>query len=803
MDLSQIKTRISCPDYLRSQGVSVPSRIPGRMISPLRAGASNPTSFLIQDDHWYDFGSGNGGDVIDLCAQLEYDGDLGKAIHALTLRLGLQINHPTGKWHDAIQELCNRAAYYHSKLTDADRKYLHDRGFTDKTIDEVMIGHVTDGYLHGRLFLPYFKNDYVCYYATRAMTGSAMPENKYMKAALSESPYYDHIPWGLPTLSRAQHPGLLVISEGYFDALSWYQEGYCVLSAITGRFSHDQLSTVLAACNSFDRVLIIYDNDPVSHAGQGFTQSMAEWLFRNHIDFEVGTTPDGVKDVNEYYAPPDGDPKHHGDLQKIVNTSTPGIQYLISTLTDVKEIERFIRSLKRYHSRAELLDLISQTAFPNEVKKELNEIIRSAPKEKYISDTIRQEHKIVYVPDDGFYEWNGHIWYKLKEETVKQYAHAAYGSDFQSAQRAKQMVEKLKADAFEDISFNKQPIITFQNGTLEIETGIFREPSPSDYASIIMDYAYDKTALCPNWESFINSITDGDPRKYELLQQIAGYVLIPNCDYQKIFILLGNGSNGKTQYTEILEALFGTANTSHIEPNGLTQDFQRILLKDSLLNVGADISSDFSKGEIREYLLKISDGVTIQACYKGQNYIKFRPRCKLIFACNELPYAKLDKGLSRRLQYVKLDMEYVENPDPNIPNQRQIDRELKSQLLPELSGIFNWAYAGYKLLNTVRYFTDTNDQEELTRDFELTSDPVKQFIEDTEFNGEYTYDEIYDMYIYYCQVNHYDYPRNKKSFMVRFKSDLSIRLAGEPYRKRVHGERQWFIKILPDPHDRA
>lgn len=802
MDLNLIKNRISCRDYLQTQGILVPKT--GRIKSPLRPEATNPTSFLVSSDHWYDFGSGNGGDVIDLCAQMEFDGDLGKAIAALTRRLGLQINHPSSSaWHDAIQKLCNRAAYYHSKLTDDDRKYLHERGFTDETIDDVKIGRVTDGNLKGRLFLPYFKNGYVCYYATRYRDGGQHPESKYMKASLKESEFYEHIPWGLSTLQRTTHPGLLVISEGYFDALSWYQEGYCVLSAITGRFSHDQLSTVLAACNSFDRVLIIYDNDPVSHAGAGFTQSMAEWLFRNHIDFEVARTPDNVKDVNDYYAPPDGIPEHHADLSKLKDSAQDGLEYLAASFTDIKAIEKFIKTIKRYRSKAEVINIISKTSFPADVKKELAELARSAPKESYISEVIRQEHQLAYVPDDSFYEWNGKIWESLDDNTIKQYADSAYGPEFLSAQRGKQMLAKLQPDCLIKEPFNKHPIMTFQNGTLEIETGIFRESTPSDYASIILDYSYDPSARCPQWENFINSITDGDPRKYELLQQIAGYVLSPTCDYQKIFILLGPGSNGKTQYTEILEEIFGTENTSHVEPTGLTQDFQRILLKDSLLNIGADISSDFSKGEIREYLLKISDGVTIQACYKGKDYIKFRPRCKLIYACNELPYAKLEKGLSRRLQYVKLDMEYVENPNPNISNQRQKDKDLKQKLITELPGIFNWAYNGYKLLQTVRYFTDTNDQAELARDFELTSDPIKQFLEDTELDGDYSYDELFDMYISYCQVNHYDYPRNKKSFMVKLKEDLGLRIDGEPYRKRVNGERKWFIKISPDPRSHA
>ena len=121
MDTSLIKSKLTCTEYLRSQGYT-PSRS-GRMVSPLRPGASNPTSFHVGDNFFYDFGSGTGGDVIDLAAQLEYGGDIGKAIRGLSQRLGLEINHPrTSAWHDAIQDLCNRTEFYHSKLTEDDRK---------------------------------------------------------------------------------------------------------------------------------------------------------------------------------------------------------------------------------------------------------------------------------------------------------------------------------------------------------------------------------------------------------------------------------------------------------------------------------------------------------------------------------------------------------------------------------------------------------------------------------------------------------------------------------------------------------
>ena len=199
--IQKIKSRLSCVDYLSRQGIHVKNG--GRCVSPLRPGAKNPTSFTVNDDFWYDFGSAQGGDVIDLAAALRYDGDISRAIYALADELGIQRSDDYSETYKTdIQNLCNRTAAYHAALTDSDRQYLYSRGLSDNDISRLMIGRVTDGYLRGRLFLPYFKNGAVVYYATRAMDGSTFPENKYMKASRTESPSYQHIPWGLQTLSR-------------------------------------------------------------------------------------------------------------------------------------------------------------------------------------------------------------------------------------------------------------------------------------------------------------------------------------------------------------------------------------------------------------------------------------------------------------------------------------------------------------------------------------------------------------------------------------------------------------------------
>lgn len=351
------------------------------------------------------------------------------------------------------------------------------------------------------------------------------------------------------------------------------------------------------------------------------------------------------------------------------------------------------------------------------------------------------------------------------------------------------MCQLLKARTVRDIQFDRQPVLTFQNGTLEIDTGVFRGHSQADYCSIIMEYNYDPNRQCPEWTHFIEDVTAGEPHRQEILQFIRGYTLFPNCIHQKVFLLIGNGGNGKSVYLEILQRLFGNNNVTHIEPNGLTREFQRIRLKDSLLNIGSDINNDFARGEIREWLLKIADGTSIQACYKGMTHIDFIPRCKLVYRCNAVPTAELVNGLNRRMQFVNFPCRYVEYPNPDNPYEKPRDINLLPKLTAELPGIFLWRYAGYKLLKTVGYFSDAPEQTQFLTQFETVSNPVTRFCDDyaDTFTGTVPRDTIYTLYTEWCQTTGHK-PLARERFLPKFREAAELLIENET-QLRIDGKR--------------
>ena len=774
-NIDEIKSKITCVSYLQMEGINIKSG--GRCTSPLRPEATNKTSFYVEDDFWYDFGSGQGGDVIDLASHLHYGGNKGDAIRGLASMLGIESDDFGRNWRDDIQNLCNRTAAYHEALTPSDYDYLSRRGLSNDDIHRLMIGRVTDGYLKGRLFLPYFKNGAVVYYATRSMPNGSVPDSKYMKAARKESPHYENIPWGLQTLDRGNDT--LIISEGYFDAVSWETNGYSVLSPITGAFSSEQWPLVISACRNFKRVVLIFDNDDISHAGEKFTLRTAQKLFQNRITFSVAYTPIGIKDVNDYYAA-------GGKLSVLIEQAIEGNKFLAKQLKTIEDVKKFIFSVRTQLGETELASLVSSLS-DNFSQMELKAVLSEAkrgPQEKEIVEQLVRDNNIIYVDKVGFYLFNGKIWERVSDLYVEKLAYDAYGV-FATAKRVQSVRSLMKSYAMQDVVFDRKPLISFQNGTLEIETGKLRDHSPMDYCSTIMSYNYDADARSELWEKFVNDTTHDDPYRTDLLQSIAGYIMFPDCRHQKVFLLVGSGGNGKSLYLEILQRLFGASNTTFIEPTGLTKEFERIRLKDSWLNIGADIDSDFSKGEIREWMLKVSDGTSIQACYKGKDHIDFMPRCKLIYACNSIPSAEIVNGLDRRFMFVQFPCRFVDNPNPNNPYEKSKDITLLDKLsTPQsLSAIFNWAYEGYRSLLRSGYFTETLEQTNLLEQFSTISNPISVFCDDFEFTGEAPRDFIYERYRQWCdETGHKAFSREK--FIPKFRDAMGDRILEETQVRR-------------------
>jgi putative DNA primase/helicase len=782
----EIKTRISCLEYAQTCGLPI-TKSGDRCVSPLRSGATNKTSFIVYDDFFFDFGSGEGGDVVDLAAQLNFNGNKYNAIKALAKQTGVEVEQqPSESWVKYTQNLCNEIQYYHEKLTDDDRQYLYKRGIKDETINRIKIGRTNDG----RLCFPYWKNGYISYYATREMPGCKNP-GKYKKMKTDE--FNEHTIWGLHTLNRHDKRELLIIAEGAFDALSFEQEGYSVISAITGFFSKEQQPAAIAIAKSFKKVFVVFDNDLKTKAGEKFAFKAAKILTENRIPCVVGSVPANYKDISDFYA--DG-----GNLSVIIDTAIGGVNFLASKMTDENEFESFARRVCRYMSKPNI-DMFfksvgQHTQFDPDWLKSLCKDCKAAPLDKTIAEEITTKHKLLYNERISFFQYNGTYWNSKTDTEISSYIADALGP-YATGPKIASILKVIKSEVVTNKLFNVNPVINFINGTLEIEPEIkFREHRAEDCCTYCLDYPYNPSANSQQWLDFLDTVTNHDDKKICLLQELSGYVLFPDNRLQKCAVLIGSGANGKSVFLNVLTKIFGSANVSNVEMSSLSQDFQVIQLMNSMLNISAETRTNVAGAESK--FKQITAGDEISACYKGKDYITFRPRAKMFLACNEyVKSSDTTEGWTRRFCFVDFPMHFVDIPNPNNPEELPIDRDIESRLTTNesLSAIFNWVLQGYEMLKACGYFTEPDDQKAINEEFKELSNPLIEFAKEVEIDGEVSNAKLYNLYKDWCEDSgHNSLARN--TFVKRVaKAFKEYRPELEQYKYK--NERGWQPKFTP------
>lgn len=704
MDIQEIKQRINCIDYCKRNGIPI-SKSGDHCTSPFRPNADNKFAFKVYGDSFFDFVSKQGGDVIDLCAFHKYDGDRGKAIKELAEITGVEGEPP--QWLSYTKNLGNMCEKWHKDLTAEDRKYLNTRGIKDETIDRIKIGSHK-----GRITIPYWKNGYIPYYISRG------DKPKYLKAKIDG--LNENIPWGLHTANNGTDT--LAIVEGAFDALSFEQEGFAVLATMGGYFSAEQLKIVLSICKQFKTVFLCFDNDK---AGSDFTKRMSKELFSHKIPFVIGDLPPKYKDISEYY-------EAGKNLNDLIVDAQNGLIEMCKRMTDKKEFADFAYKASRFVGKpemAELFNAVRDNDFPPEWLAELKKSALAPPSEDTIAKEVTAKHTLKYRENVGFYEYNKSrgYWQRREDTEVQSYIGNALGSS-RTGSKLSSIIKLIKSDCITDDEFDKKPLFCFINGTLELgQNRIFREHRENDLCSIQVDYPYNNAAYSQDWQDFIDQICNFDNTRSTLLQEMAGYILFPDCSLERIFVLTGSGGNGKSKFLEVLKAVFGEGNCSSVTATGICADFQRINISTSLLNVAQEIKSDLSGAE--EYLKQIASGETISACYKGKNFVNFKPRCKMIFATNgQLKSKDTSDGLMRRLAIIDFICKFVD--EPSKENEYKRDTQILEKLMKNLPAVFNWAMNGYINLMQTKKFTETYDQTDLVEDFKEASNPIITFLKD-------------------------------------------------------------------------
>lgn len=330
--------------------------------------------------------------------------------------------------------------------------------------------------------------------------------------------------------------------------------------------------------------------------------------------------------------------------------------------------------------------------------------------------TKEDQKSELWIYHEGIYVPNGRSFVKEYMRTLLQEAYTIF--------LVNEVIAKIEAsvyittDAFFGTSYVED--IPVLNGILNVRTRALIPFTPEKIFFNKLPVAYDPLSQCAAIDSFLKEVF-ADASDREVFYELAGFSLLKEYRFEKAFMLVGNGRNGKGKSLELLKRLVGMDNCCSLTLQSFdVKSFQISELFRKLLNLAGDISNDDLKDTSMFKSLTGRD--IVNAKRKFLNDIKFQNYAKFVFACNELPAVyDMSRGFWDRwvlLEYpytfVPLD-EYNQIPEKErglykIRNETIIDDITKPA---ELSGLLNKALDGLDRLIKQGKFSATKGTQDI------------------------------------------------------------------------------------------
>ena len=284
-------------------------------------------------------------------------------------------------------------------------------------------------------------------------------------------------------------------------------------------------------------------------------------------------------------------------------------------------------------------------------------------------------------------------------------------------------------------------LLNFPEGTLNLETGELQAHRAEDMITMCTGAAYNPSAKCERWSTFLNEVMDNDRDTIRYLQTWAGYSLTGKTSREGFVILYGPTTrNGKSTFLEtILKALGDYAAAVNPETFATRQnrdgsrpseDIARMAGKRFVIVSEPQQEMELDAAKVK----KLTGGNTITARNLNEGSFEFLPQCKIFFDTNHRPRIN-DSSVfaSDRLHMIPFNIHFG-------PDQR--DPELKKKLkTPEnLSAVLNWCLAGWKAVQDNPSFDGVRDRpiavSNATEDYYMSQDVLQLFLNECTERGD-------------------------------------------------------------------
>jgi len=373
------------------------------------------------------------------------------------------------------------------------------------------------------------------------------------------------------------------------------------------------------------------------------------------------------------------------------------------------------------------------------------------PGKVIFEDLVKQflvEHEYAKVDKNGMYIYlsTNKKWVEFSEDRMKAWCREKVEPKPSSSEML-EFVGRMKA-------FNIKPSdwldgadsrhINFNNGILDRETLELKAHSSEYGFKYVLPYDYDPRATAPRFEKFLDEITDGNKDTQTLLKEFGGYCLSGDVYWaHKTLLLVGEGSNGKSVYMELLGALAGEDNYTAQPLQNFNNPVNCHALVNKLFSYSEETNIHAFKDSSIVKAITAGGKITVKRLYEQP--FEYANKAKIIMSCNKLPYNIDDShGMFRRLIMVKLE---------RIFSGKEVDPFLTSKLKAEASGIYNVLLNAYAKAKKEGEFTIPAKSLEALEEYKVDQDMDRLFVDTCivkDNESETIFADIYSAYKDFC-----------------------------------------------------
>ncbi|MFZ5868561.1 MAG: phage/plasmid primase, P4 family [Thermodesulfobacteriota bacterium] len=538
--------------------------------------------------------------------------------------------------------------------------------------------------------------------------------------------------WGLDDCPRGSE---IWLCESIIDALTLRTHGYQAVACFGTQGLTDKRVQLLKRRNP-SRVVICFDVD-ANGSGQKAALAAGEKLFRAGIEAAIVTLPlppsQAKEDVNSFFRArtrAEFEKLERREYFELLCSEIPRTGSLYQQKNAVSRVIQVVAArddelldsglLRQVHVAAPDFKLSVLEKQVRELRRDRTDRLPTGSdfRPDAYSDAILQNQHLMHFSGE-FYRYESGVYRHVPEPEVRRLIQDL-GSGQLKKTHIEDVVHSLSIKTFRrPEQVNRPGTLILRNGWLDLtcDDPELQTHTPDLLSTIQLPIAYNDQAECPQFMQFGERVLP-EPALRALLQEQAGYLLVPDSSHQIAFIMHGPTQSGKSTWLHILSSILGEENISSISLERLGERFMTVQLQGRLANITSEIS-------VKEF---VADGI-IKAVIAGDRIIgeqknkptfSFRPYARLVVACNDLPLSHdVSAAFFRR---------WLPIPFPiSIPPEHQ-NSDLADQIIAhEAEGVLLWALAGLGRLRRNRSFTRSESSQRVISQWRHTLDHALEF----------------------------------------------------------------------------